>query len=92
MYMSNLFSTKPLAEMSLDELRKQERSFNIASQVTFGIMIAAIVVTLIRVYLKAHFPGDTFLTFGPLFLMLFVGDKLKKIRTEISSRRQLENR
>lgn len=75
-----------MSEMSLEELRKQEQSFKIASRVMGGIMVVLVVATLIRIYLKAHLRGDTFLLIGSMFLGIWTGDKLRKIRAEISSR------
>ena len=84
--MNNLFSTKPLSEMSLEELKKQEQSFKTAARVTTGILLVLIVATLIRIYIKAHFRGDTVSLIVLILLTLLTGDKLKKIKAEISSR------
>ncbi len=72
--------------MSLEELKKQEQSFKTASRVATGILVVLTVATLIRIYLKVHFRGDTFLLLGFIFLSMLTGDKLKKIKAEISAR------
>ena len=84
--MTTLFNTKPLSDMSLEELKKQEQSFKIATRVATGVLVLLVVATLIRIYLKAHLRGDTFLLIGFIFLSMLTGDKLKKIKAEISAR------
>jgi hypothetical protein len=84
--MNNLFSNKPLSEMSLTELKAQEQSFKTASRIMAGIMLLMVAATLIRIYLKAHFPGNTFLLLVCVFISFLTASRSKKINEEINSR------
>lgn len=84
--MSNLFNTKPLSDMSLEELKKQEQSFKTAGRVLTGFLLVLIVAYLIHLYRKDHSSGYAIPLAGLGGLSVFIADKLKKIRAEISLR------
>ncbi|GAA4451768.1 hypothetical protein GCM10023189_14100 [Nibrella saemangeumensis] len=84
--MTNLFSSKPLSELTIDELYKKEKFLSTAKKVMIAVMILATVGTLIRIYLKAHFPGDSGLLIMSLLLSALVTANQKKVTDEINSR------
>ncbi|GAB3723848.1 hypothetical protein GCM10028816_13570 [Spirosoma lituiforme] len=84
--MSNLFSKKPLPAMSLDELKKEEKSTRNFNRVWNGFTIVMIMVTLIITF-RTGYSSSNFMFLGAIApLGIFTNDKLKRLRAEIDLR------
>ena len=84
--MSNLFTTKPLAEMSLEQLKKQEKSFITVSGVMGVILLVLLLDYFIHLYQAGSSSGSTGSLAGFGALSIAIALQLKKIRAEISQR------
>ncbi len=84
--MSNLFTTKPLAEMSLEQLKKQGKSFITVSRVMSVILLVLLLYYFIHLYQKGWGSGSTGSLAGFSALTAAAALQLKKIRAEISQR------
>lgn len=84
--MFSIFSNKPLSELSLQELKSQEQSTQTFIRWLVVFFVLMVIVVFIWAYTKGyHTTNIIFLVVFALFNAM-IGDKLKKIRAEISSR------
>ncbi|MFD2574465.1 hypothetical protein ACFSUS_27770 [Spirosoma soli] len=84
--MFGIFSNKPLSELSLEELKSQEKSAQTALR-WFGIFVLAMIAFVaFWTGTKGYNPINLIFLLASCSLPAIAAAKLKQIRTEISSR------
>lgn len=84
--MFSIFSNKPLSELSVDELKSQEQSAQTAVR-WWGIFVLAMIgFVAFWTGMKGYNPINLIFLLAICSLPAIAAAKLKKIRTELSSR------
>lgn len=84
--MANIFESKSLTELSLAELKKQEKLAKIISYVLSSIILLLLIGIGVSWYQKGEYPRGSVSMGGFALLAFLLHDKLTKIKAEIASR------
>ena len=84
--MFSIFSNKLPSELSLEELKSQEQSTQTFVRWLGGFFVLMVVIVFILTFVKGYHTSNFMFLVGLSFFAALIADKLKKIRTEISSR------
>ena len=84
--MFDIFSNKPLSELSLEELKSQEQSTRTLYRWSVGFVLVMIFFVAFWTGMKGYNSINLIFLSATCALPAMAAAKLKKIRTEISSR------
>lgn len=84
--MANIFESKPLTELNLVELKKQEKLTKIIAYILSGIILLLLIGIGVSWYQKGAYPRSSVSMGGFALLAFLLHDKLKKLQAEIASR------
>ncbi|MBC7571800.1 MAG: hypothetical protein H7319_19030 [Spirosoma sp.] len=84
--MTDIFSSKPLAELSLAELKKKEKSINIMSYVLGGLILLILLYFGVTWYQKGTPPRNMVYMGGFAAMAYLMGIRSKKVKAEIATR------
>ena len=84
--MFSIFSSKPLSELSLEELKSQEQSTQTFVRWLGVFFVLMVVIVFIWTYLKGYHTSNIMVLIGLSFFIALIATKLKNIRAEINSR------
>lgn len=84
--MTSIFSSKPLAELSLAELKKMEKSFNVMSYILSGLILLILVYFGVTWYQKGTPSRNMVFMGGFAGMALLMSVRSKKIKAEIATR------
>ena len=84
--MTNIFASKPLAELSLVELRKKKKSIEIMSYVLLALLLIILIYTGVAWYMEGTSPKNLVFMGGFVAIAYLMDVRLKKIEAELTTR------